>query len=51
MWMEKVGEDNANSPEILRERVVAIFEAMRRYSEVSKPIPLEWVKELKEHVL
>lgn len=29
------------------ERRVEIFEAMQRYAEVQKPIPIEWVVELK----
>ena len=30
------------------QRIEDILSAMERYSEVKKPIPIEWVKELKQ---
>jgi hypothetical protein len=34
-----------------RNRATQIIEAMLRYAEVDKPIPLSWVQELKERLL
>lgn len=33
------------------ERKCEILEAMERYAKTEKPIPIEWIKELKELVL
>ena len=32
------------------ERMAMIIEAMKRYSEADKPIPLEWIEELEERI-
>ena len=33
-----------------KDREMMIIDAMKRYSESEKPIPLEWIKELEERL-
>ena len=34
--------------QVKTERMAMIIDAMKRYSEAEKPIPIEWIKELEE---
>ena len=43
---EKVFENQCNT-----ERIIAIIEAMKRYSTAEQPIPIEWIDELEKRIL
>lgn len=32
-------------------RVIALFDAIERYAEAEEPIPVKWIKELREHLI